>query len=180
MQKKIVIGLILLLIAAIVLHKSKMRIDIDGSLISIDSGSHHIEGTLGPESTYHFIMKDEGVSINTFSGDCFVMVLPLKTAEELRAQYGDFFRCNAPCAIQDMQSMRGVVLVTDRDEAKDAISEALGLVRESRIPVVGLIGSRIHTKKVTYLSMNVEDHAATGPLLYYVNELKILKQDYLR
>ncbi len=179
MQKKIIIGVVLILIGVIVFHNSSTRMEVNDSLISIDSGSHHIEGALEPEATYHFIMKDEGVSINTYSGDAFVMALPLKTAEQLRAQYGDFFRCNAPGAIQAMQNMRPIVLITDKKAVKEAISEALALVRESRIPVVSCTGSRIQAKKVTFLSMDVEDNAG-GPLLFYVNDIKIVKQDYLR
>lgn len=180
MQKKIIISAVLLLIVTIVFHKSKTRVTVDGSLINIDSGSHHIEGTLEPESTFQLLMKDEGVSINTYSGDAFVMVLPLKTAEKLRAQYGDFFRCNAPGAVAALQNMRGIVIVTDGERSKDAVSEALELVRKSRIPVVSFTGSRIQAKKITYHGMNVEDHAGVGPLLFYVNDLKILKQDYLQ
>jgi hypothetical protein len=178
MQKKIIIGVALLLIVLFVFHKSRTQVVIDGSLISIDSGSHHIEGKLEPESTYQFIMKDEGVSINTFSGDAFVTVLPLKTADQLRAQYGDFFRCNAPGAIQAIESMRGVVLVTDSDQAKETISQATSLVKASRIPVVSFTGARLQVMKQTSMKMNVVDD--TGTLLFYVRDFKILKPDYLQ
>lgn len=178
MRQKIVVLVVLLLIVVVGCHKSETRVVVDGALITIASGSHHIEGTLEPESTFQLLMKDEGVAVNTFSGDAFVTVLPLKTAEQLRAQYGDFFRCTAPGAVQGMQSMRPVVLVTDGEPAKEAISQALGLVRKSRIPVVSFTGSRIQAKNVTYLGMKVQDHA--GPWLFYVKELKVLKQDYLQ
>ena len=178
MRKKIIIGVVLLLVAVVFLHKSNARVMVDGALITIESAGHRIEGTLEPVSTHQFIMKDEGVSINTFSGDAFVTVLPLKTAEELRAQYEDFFRCNAPNAGQAMRSMRGVVLVTDSDQAREAIYQALALVRKSRIPVVSFNGSRILVKQHVSMNMNVVDK--TGTLLYYVNDFKILKADYLR
>jgi hypothetical protein len=178
MQKKIIIGVVLLLIVLFAFHKSKSQVVIDDSLISIDSGSHHIEGRLEPESIYQVIMKDEGVSINTFSGDAFVMVLPLKTAEQLRVQYGDFFKCNAPGAIQAIKSMRGVVLVTDSDQAKETISQAMALVKASRIPMVSFTGARIQVMKQTSMKMNVVDN--TGTLLFFVRDFKIVKPDYLQ
>jgi hypothetical protein len=178
MQKKIIIGLVLLLIVLVALHESQTQVVVDGSLIGIDSGSHHIEGRLEPESTYQFVMKDEGVSVNTYSGDAFVMVMPLQTAERLRARYGDFFKCNAPGAVQAMQSMRGVVLVTDGPQAKEAVSRALELVKASRIPVVSFSGSRIQVMKQTTMKMNAVDN--TGTLLFYVRDFRVLNPDYLR
>jgi hypothetical protein len=122
-------------------------------------------------------MKDEGVSINAYSGDAFVTVLPLKTAEQLRAQYGDFFRCNAPGAVHAIKNMRSVVLIASAPAAKGAISEALALVRASRIPVVSFSGSRIQVRNYTSMKINVVDN--TGTLLFYVNEFHILRPDYL-
>jgi hypothetical protein len=178
MQTKLIIVAVLLLIVLFAFHKSKTQVVVDGSMINIDSGSHHIEGKIEPESTYQFIMKDEGVSINTFSGDAFVTVLHLKTAEQLRVQYGDFFRCNAPGAIQAIQSMRGVVLVTDSDQAKETISQAMALVKASRIPVVSFTGARIQVMKQTSMKMNVVDN--TGTLLFFVRDFKIVKPDFLQ
>jgi hypothetical protein len=178
MPKKIAIGVLLLLIVIVAFHISRSRVEVIGSLISIDSGAHHIEGKLEPESTYQFLLKDQGVSINTLSGDAFVTVLPLKTADQLKAQYGDFFRCNAPGAVQAIQSMRGIVLVTDSSKAKETVSEALSLVKASRIPVVSFTGSRIQVLKQTSMKMNVVDN--TGTMLYYVRNLEILSPDYLR
>lgn len=177
MPKKIATGVLLLLIVIVVFRVSRSRVEINGSLISIDSGTHHIEGKLDPESTYQFLLKDQGISINTYAGDAFVTVLPLKTADQLRAQYGDFFRCNAPGAVQAIQSMRGIVLVTDSSEAKETVSEALALVKASRIPVVSFTGSRIQKLKQTSMKMNVVDN--TGTILYYVRGLQILKPAYL-
>ena len=177
MPKKIVIGVLLLLIVIVVFRESRSRVEVNGSLISIDSGTHHIEGKLEPESTYQFLLKDQGVSINTYSGDAFITVRPLKTADQLQAQYGDFFRCNAPGAVQAIQSMRSVVLITDSPETKEAVSEALSLVKASRIPVVSFTGSRIQVLKQTSMKMNVVDN--TGTMLYYVRGLQILKPAYL-
>ncbi len=178
MRKNITIGVVLLLVAFFVFHGSSPEIVIDGSRITIDSGSDHIEGALETEAVYHILMKDEAVSINTFSGDASVMALPLKTAEELRTKYGDFFRCNAPGAMESLRQMHNIVLVTDNEQAREAISEAIKLVRSSRIPVVAFEGARIRVTRHTSMNMNVVD--GTGKALFHVNDFKILKPDYLR
>jgi hypothetical protein len=177
MQKKIIIGGVLLLVLVVAFRQFKDRVVVADSVINIDSGSHHIEGSLEAESTYQLIMKDEGVSIGTYSGDAFITALPLKTAEQLRSQYGDFFKCNAPGAIQAMQNMRGVVLIADNRQTRAAISEALTLVRAKRIPAVSFRGSHIQVRNHTTMKMNVADN--TGTLLYYVSEFQILRADYL-
>ena len=98
MRKKIFIGVVLLLILGIIFCCSRTQITIDDARIEIDSRGHHLEGSLAGSSTYQMLLKDEGVSIGMFAGDAFITMLPLETAERLRAKYGDFFRCNAPGA----------------------------------------------------------------------------------
>jgi len=167
----------LLLIIAVACRQAAPLVTIDGSRITIDAGNHHIEGILEPESRHHFILKDEGISINTFAGDAFITMLPLETADQLRAHYGDFFRCNQPGAIQALQKMQASVLVAGRENSKRALSEALALVKKSHIPVVQFIGSRIQVTKQTTLNMEVQDRTAIR--LYYLKDFSILKKDYL-
>jgi hypothetical protein len=178
MQRKITIGVVVVLLAVASFCSAKPRIVVVGSRITIDSGSHHIEGTLDPEATHLVLIKDQGVSINTFAGDAFVTVLPLKLAEELRVRYGDFFKCKEPGAVQAMQNLQRLVLVTANEQTGQALAEALALVRDWRIPVVSFRGSRIQVTKNTSMNTNVTDK--TGTLLYYVSHLEILKPDYLR
>lgn len=178
MPKKIVIAAVLLVVVGVIYSHSRTSIKIEGVRITIDSGGHHIEGTLGPATTHQMLMKDEGVSIGTFSGDVFVAMLPLETADRLRAQYGDFFKCNAPSAIQAIRAMQGTVLVSNHDKNRQAVSEALSLVKKSRIPVVSFNGSPVVVLKQTFRKMNVEDQS--GTVLYFLNDFKILKADYLQ
>jgi beta-phosphoglucomutase-like phosphatase (HAD superfamily) len=70
------------------------------------------------------------------------------------------------------------VLVADGEKTRQAVSEALALVRKSRIPVVSFSGSRIQVMKHTYLKMDVIDQ--TGTSLYYLSDFTILKPDYLQ
>ncbi len=178
MPKKIVIAAVLLVVVGVIYSHSRTSIKIEGVRITIDSGGHHIEGTLGPATTHQMLMKDEGVSIGTFSGDAFVAMLPLETADRLRAQYGDFFKCNTPSAIQAIRAMQGTVLVANHGQTKQAISDARSLVNKSRIPVVSFSGSPIVVNRQTFLKINVEDQ--TGTALYYLNDFTILKPDYLQ
>lgn len=182
MQKAVFAIAVLALIVFILypgLHpNSGPRVVVEGASITMDSGADHIEGTFEPESTFELLMKDEGIAANTFSGNAFVTVLPLQTAERFRDRYGDFFTCNQPGAIEAIRSMRAIVLVTDNSEAARGITEALRLVRASRIPVVRFHGARIRVTKHTSMSLNVVDN--TGTVLYYAKNFEILKPDYLQ
>ena len=175
--EKHIILIALLLIFAVACRQAAPLVTIDGSRITIDAGNHHIEGILEPEMQHHFILKDEGVSIQAFAGDALVTMLPLETADQLRARYGDFFRCNQPGALQALQKLQTSVLVAGHENTRRALSEALALVKKSHIPVVRLIGSRILVTKQTTLNMEVQDR--TEIRLYYLKDFAILKKDYL-
>ncbi|HOV87203.1 MAG TPA: hypothetical protein PLM79_12625 [Syntrophobacteraceae bacterium] len=178
MWKHILIAGVVLVVGLMAVQSPKTEVRIEGRNISIDSGSHHLEGTLDPEATYLIFIKDEGSTVNTFSGDAFVTVLPLKTAEQLRAQFGDFFHCNSPGAGQAMRSMLSVILVSDLEAVKEKVSRAMSLVRKSQIPVVRFRGFRVHVTRQTYAKMEVVDH--TGTTLFYLNDFEILKSNYLQ
>jgi hypothetical protein len=178
MQKKIFISVIALGLLVILFMRSKDEVKVEGSTITIDSGNTHMEGALGAEKTYEVLLKNEGIAVNTYCGDAFVMVLPFTTANQLRAAYGDFFRCDAPSAVQAIRNMRAIILVTDRDFVKEAISDAMSLVRNSRIPVVRFSGSQIQLKKHTSMNMKVNDHS--GNVLYYVSDFSVLKPDFMK
>jgi hypothetical protein len=172
--KQIFAAFVLLVLAAC--QQAAPRISLEGSQITINSGSHRVQGTLEPESTYQFLLKDEGVSVNTFAGDAFVTVLPLETAEHLRGRYGDFFRCNQPGAVQAQQKTERTILIAGSEETRRAVSESMKLVRKSQIPVVRFRGSLIRVTGHTYLNLNVTD--GTGTRLYYLNEFDTLKSDF--
>jgi hypothetical protein len=180
MLKKMFIGTVLflvVLIMAVVFLNAGKRPIVDGPRVTIDSGGHHIEGILKMSAAYQFLLKDEGVSLGTFSGDAFVTMLPFETAEQLREKYGDFFKCNEPGALQAIQNMQATILVADTAKTKRVVTEALALVRQSRIPVVSFTGARLEVVKHTYLNMEVNDQ--TGIPIYYLTDFKILKSDYL-
>jgi len=181
MLKKMITGIAPLLglmaVFVVVACHSGGRTIVDGTRITIKSGGHHIEGILQTPSDYEFLMKDNGVSIGTFSGDAFVTMMPLETADRLRTQYGDFLKCNQPAALQALQNMQATVLVASDEETKRGIAEALALVRKSRIPVVSFSGSSLQVTKQTYLGMEVNDQ--TGTLIYYLKDFQILKPDYM-
>jgi hypothetical protein len=172
--KHIFVAFVLITLAAC--HQAAPRISVEGSRITIDSGSHRLEGTLEPESTYQFLLKDEGVSVNTFAGDALVTVLPLETAEHLRGRYGDFFRCNRPGAVPAQQKTEQTILIAGSKETRRAVLEAMKLVRKSRIPVVRFQGSLIRVTGHTYLNLNVTD--STGTRLYFLNDFDTVKSDF--
>ena len=159
----------------IIIDKST-KVSINGSKIIIDKANHHIDGELPPESKYEFLMKDLGVAVNTFSGDAFLTMMPLDKAEAFRAKYGDFFRCNAPGAAEAMKSIQSTILVTDTDENKSAIAEAVNLIKRSLIPTISFTGSRIKVIRQTYSGMNLVDNSGTS--IYYVKSFTITKPDY--
>jgi hypothetical protein len=176
---KTIIGvalLVLILVMATACLNIGKQTTVDGPRITLDAGGHHIEGVLAPQYTYQFILKDEGISMGTFSGDAFVTMLPLGTADQLSAKYGDFFRCNEPGALQAIQSVQATILVADNETTKRGISAALALVRQSRIPVVSFSGASLQVIKHTYLNMQVDDQ--TGIPTYYLTDFTIVKTDY--
>jgi hypothetical protein len=149
----------------------------NGSQVVIDSGGHHIEGTLRPSATYQYLLKDEGVSMGTFSGDAFITMLPLETADKLKAKYGDFFHCNDPGAMQAIQSLDTAILVGADAETRTGIAGALALVRRSQIPAVSFTAASLQVTRHTYMNMDVHDN--TGIPIYYLTNFTILQEDYL-
>lgn len=145
--------------------------------VTIDSDGHHLEGLLGETMAYQFLIKDEGVSLGTFAGDAFVTMLPLSVADELRTKYGDFFQCDDPGAQQAIRNMQTAILIAGDDQTKRAITGALSLIRQSRIPVVEFDGAVLRVQKHTYMGLEVQDKS--GIPMYYLMDFSILKSDYL-
>jgi len=150
---------------------------LDGEQVTIDSGSHHIEGMLQPSNSYQYLMKDEGVSAGTFAGDAFITLLPLAKADKLKTKYGDFFRCDDPGAKQSIRQLETAILVGDDADTQRAIAKALELVRQWRIPSVSFDAAILSVTKHTYMGMEVHDN--TGIPIYYVTEFTILQEDYM-
>jgi hypothetical protein len=179
MLRKTVVATVLLaavLIGATVVTNAGKRTVMDGNRLTIDSGGHHLEGVLTTIAPYQFLLKDKGISLGTFSGDAFVTMLPFQTAEFLRRKYGDFFRCREPGALQAMQEMQAAILVADTEKTRQAVKEAMALVRQSRIPVVRFSGASLHVLKQTYRGMEVR--GGTGIPIYYVTDFVIVSPDY--
>lgn len=185
MIKKIAIGIFLFLVILMVilvgitayLYPERHPIA-DGPRVTIDSGGHHIEGILAESTDFQVLLKDEGVSLGTFSGDAFVTMLPFDTAEQLKAKYGDFFTCNEPGALQAIRKMQATILVAGDDKTKGELVKAMDLVRESQIPVVRFTAAVLKVEKHTYLGMQVHDGA--GIPIYYLTDLQIIQEDYMK
>ena len=173
-RKVILLGAVALVAALAAWLLSRTRVTADGDRVSIRQGANAIEGRLAPAETLELVLKDEGEG--SFSGDAFVSVLPLETADRLRARYGDLFRCSSEGADAAARAMEGVVLVAAGRGAAREIGRALALVRESRTPVVRATASRIRVGERTYLGMDVED--SSGIRLLYVDDFEIERPDF--
>lgn len=115
--------------------------------------------------------------MGTFSGDAFITMLPLETADKLKAKYGDFFHCNDPGAMQAIQSLDTAILVGADAETRTGIAGALALVRRSQIPAVSFTAASLQVTRHTYMNMDVHDN--TGIPIYYLTNFTILQEDYL-
>lgn len=135
-----------------------------------------IEGSVNTLETHQFLLKDEGRAVGTFSGDAFVTMLSLKTAEDLRDKYGDFFKCKEPGAVQAMSAIQASVLVGDSAELQKTISDAMALVRKGKVPVVNFQGGKLQVSKQEYNDMKVND--STGIPIYYLNDFKIVTENF--
>ena len=149
---------------------------VQGTNIQIDAGSHHIEGTLETFEKHHFLLKDEGKSIGVFSGDAFVTMIPLQTAQELRTRYGDFFSCNNPGAAQAMHAARAAILVADSREAQQSIAKAMAQVRKGRVPAISFSGGPLQIHRQTYRGISVSND--TGIPIYYTRQFQIIDPDF--
>jgi hypothetical protein len=149
-----------------------------GQNIALDQGGNHIEAQLEPAKSYNYLFKDEGVSINSYAGDGFVMVIPQEVADPLKAKFGDFFRCNDPGAAEAIRNSQAIILVASNAPIRQKVDEAMGLVRQSRIPLVKFNGARLKVSKRTYLNMEVHDNVGTP--IYYLTDFSIIRPDYLK
>ena len=150
---------------------------VNNSQVVIDSGSHHIEGNISEPLPYQYLMKDEGVSFGGFTGDAFLTLIPLATADKLKAQFGDFFHCDDPGAKQAMQSLQTVILVAGDVETQKAIAKAMGLVRESKVPSVQFNASKVSVTRYTYNGLDARD--PSGIPIYYLTDFMLLKENYM-
>lgn len=150
----------------------------DGKTITIDSGRDHIEALPGPQRDYQFLLKDEGRAINTFAGDAFVTMLPLESADRLKARFGDFFHCDDPGAAEAIRSMQAYKLIAADAPTRSRLGEAMAYVRSSRVPVVRFSGSPLTVTRYTYLGMTVNDNA--GIPMFYIKNLSIVRPDYMQ
>jgi hypothetical protein len=169
--------LIVLISFPLLAYFFKTKITVKGSQIVIRSGGHCIEGVLGPEQTIRLLLKDRGRSINAFSGDAMIAVMPLDKAEALRARYGDFFKCGEPGADQAIEAMEQAILIADNAYTRDKISQAMALLKQGHIPIVSLRVNRLLVQKLTNFKIEVIDN--TGTDMYYVRSLEILMPNYL-
>ncbi|MFH0802818.1 MAG: hypothetical protein V2A78_10605 [bacterium] len=174
----VIVILLAVLVGAVVFLNSWKQPTLNGPWVTINSGGHHIEGVLTKYSTFQFLLKDKGVSVGTFSGDAFVTMLPFNMAEQLRAKYGDFFKCNEPGAVQAIQNLQSAILVAATGKTRKDVAKAMALVRQSRIPVVSFTGARLQVAKHTYIGMEVDDES--GIPIYFFTDFKIVKPDYLK
>jgi len=184
--KRIVLGILLLFCFCFILIQGgltpsgstiSVKTNPNGELV-LDSGLNHLEGIRGPSAMYGFLLKDECISINVFSGDAHIMAMPLKTADELRVQFGDFFQCNSPGASVAMGKTASVIFIAANEGVKREIQQAITLMRQSNIPVIFFKGSPIDVKKRTWMGIQEVDHS--GTTLFYIEDFKLLKPDYFK
>lgn len=146
------------------------------STVKLEGQGHQIEGALEAVDTHSFLMKDEGRSIGTYTGDAFLTMMPLKKAEELREKYGDFFNCKGAGAQDAVRSMQASILVGHTPESKKTINEAMALVRKGKVPVISFEGGPLKISKYEFNGMNVND--STGMPIYYTDNFRIVKEDF--
>ena len=78
-NKHIFAAFVLITLAAY--HQTAPRISVEGSRITIDSGSHRLEGTLEPESTYQFLRM---ISSFLKRGRAFILASRIRASECVR------------------------------------------------------------------------------------------------
>ena len=174
---KIVVLLGLVAIALVIFTPTRAFPAVNGNQITVDEGRNHIEGVLQPLATYEFLLKDEGVSLGAFHGDAFITIMPLATAEQFKAQYGDFFQCDNPGATQSQSKLEAVIFVAGNAQARMQIKEALSLVDGAHIPVVRFTGALVQVTGYK-VGDTVVQYTNQVPI-YYIQDFEIIQTDYL-
>lgn len=177
MQKKTIILIALGFIGLWVASQLfKTSVVVQDNHIVIDKAGHHIEGTLGPEQSYEFLIKNAEMAVNTFSGDGLVTLMPFGEAEVLRSQYGDFFQSDVPDAVEAIQRMPLAILFAQDPGVKAQVKEALGLLKNQQVPVIAFNGALIQVTRHTYLAL--EAGKANAAQFYYLKDFKLLRPNY--
>lgn len=176
MRKLLVIAALIALVAWGASYALHTKVKLSDGAISLDQGGHHVEGYLGQSERGAYLLKDMGISLNTVSGDAFVMVLALEKADQLRARYGDFSRCSSVGTDEVMRSMVPVVLVASDRQVKDDINRALKLIKGWKIPVVAISGRQVVVTKHTYFKADVDDQ--TGTIIVYATDFRVIRDNY--
>ncbi len=174
--KKILAVTVIFIIFALLLSRQSTKIEIENGNIKIKQGGHLIEGIFGKDMNYHLLMKDKGRSINTFSGDAFITVIPYIKAQSLKEKYGDFFSCDNPGANEAMQNMIPTIMVAKDKNIKNKITRALNLMEKYKIPQVKITGEEITPVVQKYYGLTVED--GVGARILYVKEFEIVNENY--
>ena len=171
----VLVGLVAL--ALVIFTPTRAFPAVDGNQISMQDGRNHIEGVLQPQATYEFLLKDEGISLGAFHGDAFITIMPLATADQFKAQYGDFFHCDNPGATPSQNELEAVIFVAGNAQARTQIKEALSLVDGAHIPVVRFTGAWVQVTEYK-VGDTVVQYSAQIPI-YYVQDFEIIQTNYL-
>ncbi len=147
---KLVIVLVLIAVAIYAVPRlgKSTTIEQNGNQVSMTIGNHHLTASaMGNEITDSFLV------IGGFSGGemyftTLLSVIPLKTAERLHRQYGNFRKCGSPGAAEGMRSTIPVKLYADNHNVERKLKKVNKLANAGKDPVI----------KMTFVQLNITDH----------------------
>lgn len=146
---KLIIVLVLIGVAIYAVPRlgKSTTIERNGNQVSMTIGSHHlIASVVSNEITDSFLV------IGGFSGGdmyftTMLSVIPLKTAERLHRQYGNFRKCGSPGAAEGMRSVIPVLLYADNHNVERTLKAVNRLASAHKDPVI----------KMTFVQLKITD-----------------------
>ena len=147
---KIVVALVIIVAAIYAVPRigKSTVIEHNGNQVSMTIGKHHLTASATSNE-----ITDSFLVIGGFSGGdmyftTLLSVIPLKTAERLYRNYGDFRKCGSPGAAEGMRSVILVLLYADNYNVERKLKAVNRLANAGKDPVI----------KMTFVQLNITDH----------------------
>ena len=147
---KLIVVLVLIAVAIYAVPRlgQSTTIERNGNQVSVTIGNHHLTASATSNE-----ITDSFLVIGGFSGGdmyftTLLSVIPLKTAERLHRQYGNFRKCGSPGAAEGMRSVIPVLLYADNHNVERKLKKVNTLASAGKDPVI----------KMTFVQLNITDH----------------------
>ncbi|MFA6218082.1 MAG: hypothetical protein WDL87_10580 [Candidatus Omnitrophota bacterium] len=152
---------------------SPRKVSIDGNKVSIKFGGHTINAVMEDACSLSFLVNNAFYN-NTRIPSFFV--IPMKTANKLKRQYGDFVHCDSPGARAGQESLQTICLLP----LNKAVEKKIRKIMKERynLPVIEIAGAKLDINEHRYLSKMYSSYAPQGEEYYLIEDVSITQLHY--